>query len=88
MALTRTQKRWAIGGSIGAATLFLGYELFRHVGREERSDSFSMQSHGKHEHRHHRRHRQGDNERGEYGSHNGHKRGEYGTHPHKRHRRG
>lgn len=86
MALTRTQKRWAIGGSIGAGALFLGYELFKH--REERSDSFSMQPHGKHEHRHHRRHGQGDNKRGEYGSHNGHKRGEYGTHPHKRHRHG
>jgi hypothetical protein len=86
VSLTRSQKRWAIGGSIGAAALFLGYALFRH--REERSDSFSMQSHGKHKHSHHRRHGQGDNERGEYGSHNGHKRGEYGTHPHKRHRRG
>ncbi len=29
MALTETQKKWLTGGSVGAATLFVGYLLFR-----------------------------------------------------------
>lgn len=28
MSLTRTQKRWAIGGGIGATAICLGYELW------------------------------------------------------------
>jgi len=78
MSLTRSQKRWAIGGSIGAAALFLGYELFRHREGPPRSDHFPMQFHGKHKRHKHHKHHQGDNARGEYGTrhhHKGHKHG-------------
>lgn len=62
MALTRTQKRWAIGGGVGAAGLLGFLYLRKHPfvlggGREH-----------EHEHEHHKHHEEHDeNDRGEYG---------------------
>ena len=53
MSLTRTQKRWALGGSIGAGALLLGYEAWKH----------RRPAHGEREHHEHHEH----NGRGEYG---------------------
>lgn len=76
MKLTRAQKRWAIGGSIGAGVLFLGYELFRHM--HSRSDHDPRQL----RHGHHKEHgdEHAENSRGEYGrqKHHHHKRHHHG----------
>lgn len=79
MALTSAQKKWAVGGSIAAAALFVGYELFHsrlaHAGLLP-----AGRSHGGHD-RHSKHHRpegrdeharengqeERENERGEYG---------------------
>ena len=66
MALTRTQKRWAIGGSIGAGVLFLGYELFRYKEDQARSSYGTRRFHQGHVRRRHDDVHT-ENKRGEYG---------------------
>ena len=81
MALTETQKKWAVGGSIGAGALFIGYLLFR--SRPAHAGSFlpGGQPHEEHAHRRKKRRRpEGqdgearENERGEYGKKKHHRR--------------
>lgn len=74
MALTPGQKKWAVGGSIAAAALFIGYELF-HGRRAHAGLLPAGLFHGEHEHEHRKKHHhpeEGDegareNERGTYG---------------------
>jgi len=95
MTMTLTQKRWAIGGGIGAVVLGVGYEIFHHR---------RVKAHGKYKHGHPGATEDGgaENARGEYG-HKKHKhrphhdedlgdgpseentRGEYGHKKHKHH---
>lgn len=85
MALSAGQKKWAIGGSIGAIALLVGYELFH----SRPAFAFPVlpaahphEKHGHHKHkkRGHAEHDRESNARGEYGGkkkhhHRGHKHG-------------
>jgi hypothetical protein len=79
MKLTRSQKRWAVGGSIGAGVIFLGYELFRHL--SQRSDQAPRQLHQAYgQHKAYRHDESAGSARGEYGRqkrhhHKGHQHG-------------
>jgi hypothetical protein len=73
MALTRSQKQWVIGGSIGAGVLFLGYELLRHKDK-------NVQLHEKHASLKKHRYAHGD-------GHENNARGEYGHAKRRRHQR-
>jgi hypothetical protein len=74
--LTPDQKKWVVGGSIGASALFIGYLLFRrpaHAGFLP-----GGRSHEGHEHRK-KKHRRSEGEgEGESAQENGNGRGEYG----------
>jgi hypothetical protein len=70
--MTRTQKRLAIGGGIGAVAIALGYEILHWRSHEHEKHT----EHRGHEHKEH-------NERGEYGKkhkhhhhHEGHEHGD------------
>jgi hypothetical protein len=90
VALTPAQKKWAVGGTIAAAALAVGYGLFHsrqaHAGLLPAGHP-GHPDHGRHAHRHKlsrsegRGERSQENERGEYGRkkkhhhHRGHKHG-------------
>ena len=70
--MTRTQKRWAVGGGIGAVAAFLGYEWWKH--RDHRGHAGG---HAKHHGHHHGEPgtalaTEDSYERGEYGKKHGH----------------
>lgn len=68
MALTQTQKRWAIGGGIGIAAIAGLWYVHKHGF----PIALAEHEHGKkHEHEHEKKHgkKKHENERGEYGEH-------------------
>lgn len=85
MALTPTQKKWAVGGTIAAVALAVGYGLFHSRPAHAGLLLPGHPGHGGHEHRKKLRRPEDrgeyarDNERGEYGRkkkhhhHRGHK---------------
>lgn len=83
MALTTSQKKWAVGGAIGGGALIVGY-LFFH-GRRAHAGSRALPGHADHHHGKHHHHggdaSEGDrdNERGEYGQKRKHHHGDHGN---------
>jgi hypothetical protein len=69
--MTPTQKRWAIGGSIGAAAAGLGYWIFRR--RHEHPTAHGHHEHHGHHEEHEEHEEEHENQRGEYGHHKKHK---------------
>ena len=92
MALTEGQKKWVVGGGIGAAALVVGYALFhsRPASAYPTLPPAPRPPQASHEHRGRKKRRHDDHERHGRGEHaNG--RGEYGRkkkhHHHKGHHR-
>ena len=79
MPLTERQKKWAIGGGVGAAALLIGYSLFRSRPAFAGPALPPARPDEKHEHqrRKHRKHDERDrgNDRGEYGRKKHHRKG-------------
>lgn len=85
MALTEAQKEWAVGGSIGAGALLVGYLLFRGrptQGGSSLPDGRSHEEHGrrkkKHRHAEDQDDQERENDRGEYGGKKRHHHREHG----------
>lgn len=77
MTLTETQKKWAIGGGIGAVAVALGYALF-HSRPAFGAPSRQLPEHPHRKRKKPRHAREDENARGEYGQkkrhhHKGHK---------------